>query len=464
MMQSQPSRPQSSRPTPSRPTPPADPATPEDAVDFLSPADALSQRPVSRLARSTVHVMVAAVIIAIVWGSLATVEEIVYARGKLSSVERTIVIQPLETSIIREIHVREGQKIVKGQPLVTLDPTFTAADLGQNESRWRSLESQKRRLTAELADKPFMAETPADQAQEVLYRERRSNRDARIRSFEAQLSKTRAELEGTRRSAELLSERMKNAAEVESMQQHLYERDIGSKLRYLSSQDQRLAIERDHAQARDRMRELGHALNTIQADRDAFLLEWRQKLTEELVSVSRDIEMLLDSMEKTLLRNQLSTITSPADGIVLEIAKRSTASIVREAEQLITIIPTDAPLEVEAQIESSDIGLVNLDTPARVKVDTFPYQKYGTLAATVRVISMDSFNRDPNSGSRGGDRGAFFTTRLTLGAQRLGTAAAPVILIPGMSVSAEIIIGRRSIMSYLLRPLTTHLDNALHEP
>jgi hemolysin D len=447
--------------TPARP-PQSD--LPEDISDFLSPADAISHRPVPRFVRATMHVMALALVVATIWASFATVEEIVYARGKITSVERTIVIQPLETSIIKKIHVREGQKIAKGQSLITLDPTFSGADLSQSDARWKTLESQKRRLAAELANKPFVAEGPDDEAQMVLYKERRNHINARLRSFDAQIAKIKSELDGTRRSAELLDERMKTASVVESMQKNLYDRELGSKLRYLGSQDQRLTVEHDLTQARDHSHGLGHELDSVKADRDAFLVDSRQKLTEELVSVSRDIDQVLDTMDKAMLRNKLTVITSPADGVVLEIAKRSVSSIVREAEQMITIMPADAPLEVDAEIDSSDIGLVNIDSPARVKVDTFPYQKYGTLPATVRIISMDSFNRDPNASTRSSDRGAFFTTRLTLGSQRLGSSEYPAILVPGMSVSAEIIIGRRSIMSYLLRPLTTHMDNALHEP
>jgi HlyD family secretion protein len=440
---------------------------PDDAIDFLSPAEAIARRPASRLARSTIHLMGAGLLTAALWASQAQVEEIVYAHGKISSFERTVVIQPLETSIIREIHIREGERIVKGQPLITLDPTFSGADLAEGENHMKALDSQKRRLEAELAGRPFVALGPEDASQMGLYEERMSSHAARLRSFEAQTAKAKAEMETTRRSVELLSQRMKTMREVEDMENELYQRQIGSRLRYLGSQDQRLSVEHDYTAARDHMAELNHVIASSEADRDAFLQDWRQKLTEEQVSVNRDIDQTRQTTEKAQLRHALSVITSPTNGVVLEIAKRSTSSIVREAEQLITIVPSDVPLEVEAQIESADIGQVKIGSAARVKVDTFPYQKFGTLPAKVQVISMDSFSHDASNPTRSvgaAPSSSYFTTHLELAGGHLGSAESPAILLPGMSVTAEIIIGRRSVMSYLLRPLAGNIDNALHEP
>lgn len=438
---------------------------PEEAIEFLSPAEAIAQRPVSRFARSTLHLAAAALAVAAVWASFATVEEIVYAHGKIKNVERTVVIQPLETSIIREIHVREGQRVTRGQALVTLDPTFTGADLAQNESRWRSLASQQRRIEAELTGKPFKAEEPADVAQAELYAERRRNHESRLRSLDSVMARARAELETTRRSAELLTERQTTATDVERMQEDLFDKKVGSRLKLLSSRDQRLAVEHDLAQAKDRLQELRHTLATATADRESFLREWQQKLNEERVTVDRDLGQALESLEKALHRNELAVLTAPADGIVLEVAKRSISSVVREAEQLVTIMPQDAHVEVEAQIDSSEVGLVAIGTPARVKVDTFPYQKFGTLNGTVSVVSMDSFNRETSNGATPGKDGAyFFSTHLTLGSERLRFPGTAAPLRPGMTVTAEIIIGRRSIMSYLLRPLVETVDESLHEP
>lgn len=439
---------------------------PEDAIDFLSPAEAIAERPPSRLARSTIHLMLGALAAGALWASLAQVEEIVYAHGKISSVERTVVIQPLETSIIREIHVREGQKISKGQPLITLDPTFSGADLAEGESRMRMLQSQKRRIEAEMADQPFDALGPDDANQLRLFEDRKRSHDARLRAYEAQMAKAQAELETTRRSADLLAQRMKTMREVEGMEAELYQKQIGSRLRYLGSQDQRLSVEHDYTESRNHIQELSHSIASAEAERDAFLQDWRQKLTEELVQVNRDLDTARETTEKAHLRHALSVITSPTDGVVLEVAKRSISSVVREAEQLVTIVPSDVPLEVEARIDSADVGQVKLGAPARVKVDTFPYQKFGTLPATVRVISMDSFAHDANTAQKSDQNsgGAYFVTHMELGPGQLGSPANPATLVPGMSVTAEIIIGHRSVMSYLLRPLAGNIDNALHEP
>lgn len=441
-----------------------DRALPDEAVDFLSPAEAIARRPVPRLARTTLYLLAACLAAAALWASLAQVEEIVHARGKISGIERTVVIQPLETSIIREIHVREGQKVVKGQPLITLDPTFSGADLADGENRVKALDSEKRRVEAELADRPFVARGPDDAVQMGLYQDRLRNHDARLRSYQAQMDKAGAELAAARQSVELLSRRMKTMREVEAMEQELYRQQVGSRLRYLGSQDQRLSVEHDYTAARNQIDELQHVIASAEADRDAFRQDWRQKLTEELVSVNRDLDQARDATQKAHLRHALTVITAPADGVVLEVAKRSVSSVVREAEQLMTIMPADMPLEVEARIDSADIGRVAVGAAARIKVDTFPYQRFGTLPATVRVISMDAFSAGDAQGKSGENQGSYFLTHLDLGKARLGGPDAPALLLPGMSVTAEIVVGHRSVMSYLLRPLAGNFDEALHEP
>ncbi|EPY00548.1 putative transmembrane HlyD type I secretion protein [Magnetospirillum fulvum MGU-K5] len=411
---------------------------------------------------------VAALAVAVLWAALATTEEIVYATGKLNNIRRTVVVQPLETSVIREIHVREGQRVTKGQPLITLDPTLTGSDLAQTEIRWRVLNSQKRRVQAELEVRPFVPQGSEDASQASLYLERQRSLSAKQRSLEGTIAKTKAELTTTKRSVELLTERLKTVADLEKMQTSLFESQIGSKARMLSSRDQRLDVETTLSQAINRIQELRHSLTTAEAEREIMLREWQQKLNEELVSVSRDLDEIGESVEKARYRKNLAVLTAPVDGVVLEVAKRSTASVVREAEQLVVIAPADVHMEIDARIDARDIGLVVAGTVARIKVDTFPYQKFGTLPGVVSVVSSDSFTRDANettpSGSGSSSR-TYFIAQITLGNDRLRSQnGKDAILTPGMTVSVEIVIGRRSVLSYLLRPLAETVDEALHEP
>lgn len=441
-------------------------AVPPEAREFLSPAEAIAERPAPPLARAVLSVCVGALLTAAVWAGLATTEEIVYATGRLRTIQRTVVVQSLETSVIATIHVREGQRVTKGQPLVTLDPTLPGSDLGQLEVRRQALEVQHRRVTAELEGKPFAKRSDTDLGEYALWQDRQKTREARLRAYEASIAKTKAELETARKSAELLGKRVDTVNDLEQVMTTLYERELGSKIRMLSSRDQRLEVENTLAATQNRTKELKHALASAEAERDVFQQEWTQKLNEELVSVTRDLNQTTEALDKAKFRKDRSVLVAPADGIVLEIAKRSEASVVREAEQLVVIVPSDIGMEVEARIDARDVGLVAEGTPARIKVETFPYQKYGTLGGTVNVVSSDSFARDASaSPSPAKDEKAFFVAQIGLTEGQLRSPGGkPVTLVPGMTVNAEIIIGHRSILSYLLRPLAETVDDAFHEP
>lgn len=441
--------------------------TPPEIRDFLSPAEAIVQRPAPPVARAVLYVCVSALLVALLWAGLATTEEIVYATGRLRTTQRTVVVQALETSVIETIHVREGQRVAKGEPLVTLDPTLSGSDLGQLEVRWLALDAQRQRVEAELAGKPYAKGRDADPGQVALYLERQRTKEARLRSLDATIAKTRAELETARKSVEVLTKRVDTVNDMEKVMTTLYEKELGSRVRMLSSRDQRLEVENTLSATQNRIKELRHSLAEAEAERDVFHREWAQKLNEELVEVRRDLDLTVEAIDKAKFRKDRAVLTSPVDGVVLEVAKRSEASVVREAEQLVVIVPADLRMEVEARVDARDVGLVSQGTPARVKVDTFPYQKYGTLGGTVTVVSSDSFARETQrqpEQQRPEDT-AYFVAQIDLGADSLRMpGGTPVSLLPGMTVSAEIIIGRRSVLSYLLRPLAETVDDALHEP
>ena len=161
--------------------------------------------------------------------------------------------------------------------------------------------------------------------------------------------------------------------------------------------------------------------------------------------------------------------------MVLEVAKRSVGSVIREAEPLVTLVPADVPLEVEAEIPSRDIGLVRVGDFVRVKLDAFPFQRHGTLSGEIRTISADAFTHDPTQGAQGGANsispdaprpaaGAVFRTRIRLTGTRLEAVPDGTLLSPGMVASAEIRVGTRSVLSYFLYPVIRALDESIREP
>ena len=182
---------------------------------------------------------------------------------------------------------------------------------------------------------------------------------------------------------------------------------------------------------------------------------------EELLSVSRERDALKEQLQKIDRRHKLVTLVAPVDAVVLDILKLSPGSSVREAETFFTLVPLNVALEAEVYIDAQDIGYVKRDHPVHLKVDAYPFQRHGTLDAKIRTISEDAFRRGAS------DRAApdvYYLSRIELGEATLKNMGDGARLLPGMTLSAEIVVGQRTIISYLAWPLLKGLSESAREP
>jgi len=434
------------------------------AADFLPDADEIERSPLPPFAQMTVRALVAALTLFIVWASVSSIDEIVVAHGRIINPLPNVVVQPLETSIVQKIDVRVGQVVRKGEQLATLDPTFAQADEAQLRSRLRSLDTQTGSLQAELDGAAGAGRaTDADgllQAQ--LSKERKANYRAQLGKMEQTISRLAAALETNRRDQLILTARVKSLREIENMQAKLVAQQFGARLHLLEAQDRRLEVDRELSLTENKEHELRSELASSEAEKSAFVKGWRQKALEELLSTSRERDGVNEQLQKADKRRKLVTLSAPVDGVVLEIAKLSPGSIVKEAESFFTLVPLNAELEAEVQIDSVDIGYIKSGDEVQLKLDAFPYQRHGGLQARVRTISEDAFKRDNQMQGNGTD--AYYLSRLKIGTPRLKKMDAHARILPGMTVTAEIVVGKRSVISYLLWPLTKAMDESLKEP
>lgn len=433
-------------------------------VEFLPDADEIERSPLPRVTRLTMHVMLAAMVSLVLWGSLSQVDQVVTARGRLVNPLPNVVVQPLETSIIQRIEVRIGQVVKKGEVLATLDPTFSGADEAQLRTRLKSLDNQTRELQAELAGAAIRTKAGLDadaRLQSQLSAERQGNFKAQQARLNETVAKLRASLETNRKDQVSLQQRVKSLREIESMQEKLVAQQFGARLHLLEAQEKRLEIEREQLLTLNREQEIKRDLASSEAEKLAFDKGWRQKAMEDLLAATRERDSVNEQLSKADKRYKMVSLVAPVDGVILDIVKLSPGSIVREAESFFTIVPLNGALEAEVQIDSVDVGYIKPGDFAHLKLDAFPFQKHGTLDARVRTISEDAFRRE-NAGSGGLD--AYYVTRVAFGNATLRRMNGRSRILPGMTVSAEIVVGRRSVMSYLLWPLTKALNESIREP
>lgn len=441
---------------------PAKESPPPSAIDFLPDADEIERSPLPWPARTTLYIVVTTMIAFLLWANFSTVDQVVSARGRLVNPLPNIVVQPLETSIVQSIDVRIGQVVKKGERLATLDPTFTQADEGELRNRFQSLDAQAKLLEAEIAgNKAELLKRPGPEAPLMarLAAERSANFRAQLLKMDETLGRLRAAMETNRRDQTAQEARIKSLKEIEGMQERLVAEKIGARVHYLEAQERRLEAERSLTMSRNRDVELRSELAAAAAERAAFEKGWRQKTLEDLLATTRERDSVREQLQKADRRNTLVTLTSPADAVVLDIAKRSQGSVVQSAEQLFTLVPLGSELEAEVQITSQDVGYVKLKDATTLKFDAFPFQKHGTANGEVRTISEDAFRHES-----GANTDVYYVSRIHFGELNLQKMPEQAKLLPGMTLTAEIVVGKRSVISYLFWPLTKALDEAIREP
>jgi hemolysin D len=441
------------------------PSKGKTVIEYLPDADELERSPVPRWAQITLRVLMLAVASFAVWASVSELDQVVVARGSLVNPLPNIVVQPLETSIIQSVDVRIGQVVKKGDTLATLDATFIQVDENVLQLRLDSLETQAKGLEEELSGKvsPHKAMTGSadDELQANLLTERRANYKAQQLKIAESVGRLRAALATNRRDQKLAAARLASLKNIESMQEKMVAQKFGAPLQLMEAQIKSKEVERDLESVANREQEIIRELAAAEAESTAFEKGWRQKAMEDLLSVTRERDTVREQIQKADKRRRLVTLTAPTDAVVLDIVKLSPGSIVREAETFFTLVPLNAQLEAEVQIDSSDIGYVKLGAEARLKLDAFPFQRHNTLGAKIRTLSEDAFRRE-GSGKTSGD--VYYVSRLTLEGATLKNMLETARLLPGMTLTAEVIVGKRTVMSYLAWPLTKGLGEAAREP
>jgi HlyD family secretion protein len=443
------------------------------AVAFQPDAVVIEERPLPPVARGVVYIVAALIITAAVWASLAQVDRVVTARGKLITLDPMIVVQPLETSVIRTIEVGVGDTVKAGAVLATLDPTFTESQEVATRERLNSMRAEAARLTAEIYQTPFPAADVASTLdpkylalQIEVHKHRHAEYMAAVASSEADVARYEASL-ATNREAQLgLQERLKVLGQIEAMRKELYALSAGSKLNLLTSQLDRLSLSDQLSEKRSQEKELLQQVAAAREQREKYINNWVREVGERLTTVQQDMATATQQLAAAERRRQLVVLRAPEAGVVLELGQRSIGSVAKEAEPLITLVPVGNRIEAEVDVDSADVARLRVGDEVRVKLDALPYQRHGIISGTVRVITENSFQADKNArpGDKPDGQPAFFRARVALGNLQLHDVPKDFRLIPGMTSTAEIVVGKRTVISYLLDPVVRLFDEGLREP
>jgi hemolysin D len=441
-------------------------------LEFQQPSAAIVNAPIPRSARGVAWVITSMVVALIAASGFIPVDKVVTARGIVVSQSPTILVQPLETSIVRSIEVSEGKQVRAGDVLARLDPTFAAADLGTLKSQISSLSAEVARLESEATGKPFVyaGDEPDWLLQASIFGHRQAEFRLKMENYKDKIDELTSVVARAKSDSAGYASRADVAASVEQIRKELEARELGSHLNTLAASDAREEMDRARANAEETIQTSGRDLAAQQAERDSFAQDWSADVDQKLADAENKLSDAREQMNKAQLRRTLVELRADKDAIVQSLAKVSVGSVLQSGQPFITLIPVDASLEVEANIEGSENGFVHTGDPVAVKFDTLPYTQYGMAAGRVRIVSPNSFTsqeeeRNPTSAvPLQPSVQPFYRARISIDRVALHDTPVGFHLIPGMPVTADIKVGRRTVLDYFLGKVLPVTREGLREP
>jgi hemolysin D len=436
--------------------------------EFLPAALELAETPAPVLPRAVLWTIVGALLFTLLWSMIGRVDLIAVATGKVIAADKTKTIQPVETAVVRRILVTDGQVVKAGQVLIELEAaaTATGAETARNRDALTAarLEAARYEALAKVssgagASASFRA--PADAPEHLAQAEARAMQSqyhehrAKLAALDAEIAKRNAELGSSRELVAKLAQTVPIAQRRAEDYRNLMKQSFISQHGYLEREQARIEQERDLAFQEARIKELAAAVEEARRRRDSLVAEFARTAVGAKTDADKRAAQLEHEVVKAHTRELQQTLVAPVDGTVQQLAVHTIGGVVTPAQTLLVISPSDYQAEIEAILENKDVGFVKAGQRAEVKIETFPFTRYGTLAGTVTFVSSDSVPDEK--------RGLIYQARVKLEQGTLRVDDRDVTLTPGMAVTAEISTGRRRVIEFFLDPIRKTVSEGLRE-
>lgn len=429
--------------------------------EFLPPAVEILETPPSPMGRMLVWAILGLFVLVVLWSFIGEIDEVVVARGKVIPIGYTKVLQSEDKGIVKRILVQEGQKVKEGELLMELDRTMSESDLNTLKKEIAYYDINIRRILAELENKPFVpgAGSEVDSKdfiqQTSLYNSRQSEKKARLEFYDAQIRQKDDSVRVAESSLEKYKQLLAIAREREENLGKIVEEGAISKFAYLEYKGKRIELEQNVSMNLSQLSAAKAEASAARQQKAQYWAEWNRQLQEELINCRKQFNTLKESERKAELKNKLIEIKAPVDGAVHKLDIHTVGAVVQEAQGLMQVVPEGTPMEVEAWMENKDVGFVRPNMPVEIKVDTFNFQKFGTIKGKVREVSPDAIEDK--------ERGPLYRVMVSMEEEKLHMDNRELQVYPGMTVSAEIKTRKKRIIDFFLEPFQTYKNEALRE-
>jgi hemolysin D len=398
---------------------------------------------------------------ALAWAIFGKIDIVAVAQGRIVVSERTKTLQPLEAGIVKRVLVKDGDVVQMGQVLVELDATNASADgvnvqeqlssVTAEEQRAAALQTALRTHRAPALPAPKNA-NPRDAAQ---LQTEWQDITAKLAKLNSEQARRQAEMATVRETIGKLEATLPIAQQREADFKGLADQGFMSGHAGQDRTRERIEQERDLATQRARLAEARAALVETENNRSAYLAETQRALSDRQAQATLKRQQLTQERSKTEQRSRLTQLTAPVAGTVQQVAIHTEGGVVTPAQVLMVIVPKDAQVTAEVVVDNKDIGFVRAGQLAAIKLETFPFTRYGTVDAKVQSVTADAVNDEK--------RGAIFPATLTLAHSSIAVDGKRIKLSPGMNLTAEIKTGKRRVIDYLLSPVQTAVSESLGE-
>lgn len=422
--------------------------------EFLPAALEIIERPVSPTSRTTAYVLGIGLALTLGWATFGKLDVVASATGRLIPADNVKLIQTSDTGIVRAILIRDGQEVRKGQVLVELDPTVSTADTSQARSALQTalLDVARAKAVLSALDGKGLQFVPPAGTPAELAETQRALAFADLAAIEASMVGRGADnsaAAATRNEALTQAAKLKETIPLIEQQLEAYEKLLASgyvpKLKVIEMRRQRLATIKDREAAlyvanKATAQMSGAASSMLQGKAEA-----RSRVLTDLAKAQAEASLRAEELVKTQQRSRLQQLASPVYGTVAQLSVHTVGGVVEAAKPIMVIVPKGGSLVAEVKLLNRDAGFVRVGQSVAVKLEAFPFTRFGTVPGRVETISSDAVADER--------LGLIYAARVRLDRASIDRGDRVVPLTPGMAVTADIRTGERSIISYLLSPI-----------